>query len=427
MPPTLAELWNALLHRPARKTLSCAIPAERVTGETLQAPMDPDNPGYFQVRLAEMFAKDGRVLWKTLTPATLLVCEFKYAGDEVRSPVFVSNRMLQGADAGGPAVDKTHVRLHDTRIVGPVPYAGGDVAIFAGLFRTQIADHRKSLFNVLEKLFGGAAGGGLGAYLKLADKVSDELLGIFGMKDIECVLAERNVFGTALRPLGDGYFALLDIDERAFDATALHVHGGRLQRRVDGAMLPFDLCDYCLLRIETSATRTDYATLPFHEAFVQARKKLATRKVAEAKLALLDCLSAVEGSRDLSEDHRYRLIEYYQVEFLKARERYALLDAEPADEAHRGETDAMTAELELKRLLGRLDVHPELEQARSAIERIEAQLGEVEAGSDDRGEEPEAGMRDEGRIRRFLAQPRDRSQVSAAELVRALTVAMVDD
>jgi hypothetical protein len=424
MPAIIDKFWEAVLHRPARKTLSFAIPPDRVTGESLQSPMDPDNPGYFQVRLAEMFLRDARALWQEVTPATLLLCEFTYADKPVRSPFFVSNALLQGLDADGQTLDKTHVRFRNTRVVGPVPYAGDEVAVLTGLLRTEIGDYKKSLFSVFEKLFGVVDIGGFGANLKLVDKLTDDLLKICGMKDMKWVLAERNVFGTGPEPLRDAYFAMLDIDERELDRSTLHVVDGQLRHRVGESTRPFDACDYCLLRIETSPTRTDFATLPFHALFVGARQLLPKGKIAEAKALLVDCLSAVEGSRDLTEDHRYRLVEYYQVEFLKARERYAKLDADPTVDSHRGESDDATAALAFKQLLGRLDAYPELEPAKPALERMEARLAEVhEADVAD----PDDASSDEARIAQFLARPVPPARISAADLVRTLTIGTFAD
>jgi len=133
--------------------------------------------------------------------------------------------------------------------------------------------------------------------------------------------------------------------------------------------------------------------------------------------------------------HRHRLLAYDQVEFLKARERYALLDAEPADEAHRGASDGdeddggaamASAQVELKRMLQQLDRQALLDPARTALERIEAQLGEPDLPSaEETGAADESPAHDEARIQRFLARQRGRSGIDASELVRTLTVAMM--
>lgn len=421
------ELWRRIQGRRARKTLSISIPNDRVNGEELAGPLDPHNLGYFQIRLAEMFLRDERVLWNEWAPATLFLCEFKYGNESVRSPFFVSNQLLQGLEAAGQGLGKTGVRFRNTRVVGPVPYAGDEIAVFAGLFRTKIVDLRKSLFAVFDKLFGVVDVAGLGAYLKLAEKLSDEVLKSFGMSDIECMLAERNVFGTPTQAMRDGYFVMLNVDERELDAATLYVSNGMLQRKNGDKLIPFDVCDYCLLRIETMQTRNDYTTLPFDKYFKDAVGLLPEGKVAEGRALLIKCLNAVVTSNDLSQDHKYRLTEFYQIAFFKDQERYARLRAEPVGDASRGSRkgghpDDVTAELEIKRLRGRIDAHPELRRTKAALDQIESQLTSdgVETATDD-------GVDREANIVRYLARPCNpplagRDRISANELVTALTI-----
>lgn len=423
-----SELWDGLMRRPARKTLSLHIPPERVLDEVMPPPADLANAGYFQVRLAEMYLRDERKLLRELVPATLLMSEFKYGAQSVRLPFFVSNQMLQGMDAGGQGLDKIRVRFKDTRVVGPVPYLGDEVALFVGLFSSTIRDNKAALFAVFEKLFGAVDAGTLSSCLKLADKLSDELFKSLGHSDTECVLAERNVYGTARQPLRDGYAAMLNCESRDLDPSTLHVMEGMLHTKQGAKLQPFAQCDYCLVKTETSETRNDYTTLPFHKFWEEARGKLLRRDLAQAKAALIECQQAVLSSCDLTEDHKYRLIEFYQAAFVKDQARFMPDAAAPAghgSEITRGSGSSKGAELELKRMRARVKDQRGKPRVLSAMEQIESLVSVKPGGAVDI-EALQAPSQWEGDIARHLIQTKGRARdVSASELASALTMGML--
>jgi hypothetical protein len=343
---TLAELWTVFQQRPTRRWQSVAFPAEN--GEaSLEA-----GTGYFQVRLAEMYLRYASRLWQTYAPATLFVCDFNYGTAETRVPFFVSNKLLENAAAGAGAMERANVRFRDTRVIGPIPYLGGDVAIFAGLFRTVLADERKALFSIFEKLFGACCASGLSSYVVLADKLCDELLNTLGMEDVKCLLAERNVFGTSIRPLASGYLALVDAAPAELDARQLSVVDNSLYMSDGAGTRPMEGYDYCLLRLETSGTRDDFTTLPFHRRWKTAQANLLRRRLPEANAALLECQSELLESDDVTETDKYRLVEFYQASFLSDQHRF-MGDRPPADGergVHRGQADGTSVDVALRRL-----------------------------------------------------------------------------
>lgn len=324
------SIWEGLLRKRTRQTVTTSIPPDAAA-----APGMASGGGYFQIHLAEMYLQYERALWQTYAPATLVVCDFKYGQSDVRVPFFVSTQLLAGIAAAN--LDKTRVRFHDTRVLGPVPYVGGQVGVFAGLFRTVIKDQRKALFSVFEKIMGTPIAAGLGPYVQLADKISDELMGMLGMSDVECIVAERNVYGTSVRTLANGYLAILDCEQQALEGRELEIVGGGLHVRTSTGSQPMDLCNYCLLRLETTLTRDDVTTLPFHAKWKEAQAMLLEGKAPEAKSALMECQMALLKSDDLTEDHKYSLIEFYQAAFFKDQQRFAQMAAPPAIAVRGGE------------------------------------------------------------------------------------------
>ncbi|MDB5817671.1 MAG: hypothetical protein JWQ11_1311, partial [Rhizobacter sp.] len=227
--------------------------------------------------------------------------------------------------------------------------------------------------------------------------------------------------------------AILDVDQREFDANQLQVVGGTLQQMKGGSLQPFDLCNYCLLRIETSKTRNDFTTLPFHQSFRKAQQKLLSGTAAEAKALLVECLNGVLASADLSGEHKYQLVEYYQVAFLKDKERFSKLAMDGVDLAgaasapSRGETSEVTAELEMTLMRQRVDAHPALEATGPALRHIESQLAVADGSTTEPAATPES---EEARIASYLAARggsgaamKQRSSVD--DLVAALTVGVM--
>lgn len=321
------EFFDVLLHRRARPHITLALADDGVTAEPVGA-----EPGYFQVRLAEMALTDDRRLHQEIVPATFFLADFNYAGAIVKQPFFVSTAMLAALPAGVER-SKLRVRFVDTLVVGPTPYTGGDVALFVGLFQTVVDDRRRSMFSIFEKLFGMVDLGALAQYIKMADKLTAEIFSFLGAADIECLLAERRVIGQQALP-ASGYLAFLRPLKNEVDTTGLTVVDGSLRRRVGGVLKPVDDVDYCLVKIERLAVRNDFTNLAFHATWLKARDKMLARQTAEAQALMLECGYQVFASPDLSEDHKTQLIQFYQAKLLST----ASLLAGPAagQEAHRG-------------------------------------------------------------------------------------------
>lgn len=324
-----ADFARLVARRPARPHLTLRFP-------DAQASDTRADEGYFQIRLSEMFLTDERKFHQEIAPATLFVSDFKYAGADVRLPFFVSNGLLGGLSVDSPDLKRVRTRFTDTLVLGPTPYGGGDVALFVGLFQSVLQDRRHALFSVFEKLLGTFDLGTVSQYLKVADKLTADIFGCLGSAAVECLLAERLVIGAheAPRP---GHIALLRKPAESKEERELFVIDDCLRWRKGGKDVAVDDHDYCLVRVERMATRNDYSSMEFHRLWVQARERMLARQPAEAQAHMLECAYRILSSPDLTEDHKVRLIEFYQARLLAARK--LLLDPGSAA-ADRSGTDA---------------------------------------------------------------------------------------
>jgi hypothetical protein len=155
----------------------------------------------------------------------------------------------------------------------------------------------------------------------------------------------------------------------------------------------------------------------------------------------------VEGSPDLSEDHRYRLVEYYQLEYLRALKRHAAIDDEltGAEASTRGgdATDEdggpVSAGVELKRILHRVGREDALSEAMPVLRKMEDTVRDLPAWAgdprddapppDDETSEARADRlaREQARIQDFIQASKEPAPVSASTLARALTIGSLRD
>lgn len=271
--------------------------------------------GYFQVRLSEMFLRDERRWMQEIVPTAFVLADYQYGAERVRQPFFVGNSALSGV-AGDIDINKLRVQLRDTLVVGPTPYAGGDVGLFVGLFQSPIEDHRKTLFSVFDTLFGNLPVGMLSDYIKLADKLSGAITQVLGADGIQCRLAHYSVIGKGILPAPHYLLYVQAGTGGPLDPNGLEVRQGTLQRRTRAGLVPVDDLDYCLLRIERMAARNDYSKLDFHRVWSEARAKLFSKQPQEAQALMLACARQVLDSPDLTENHKVELIKFYQAKLL---------------------------------------------------------------------------------------------------------------
>jgi hypothetical protein len=322
-----------------------------------------------------MYLRYDRELWNGFLPATLFVCEFKHAQEAARVPFFVSNKLLTGSN-GGEQLSRAPISFRDTRIVGPVPYLGDELGILVALFKVPSSDGRKALLSIIEKVLGVVGYGSLAQYVAMADKLGDEVFACLNVGQVDCLLAERRVYGGgrgATVPLTDGYLALVNCPEGEFRQDALRVVDGRLCELRSGRPEPISQYDHCLMRIEGLESRDDYASLPFHKTWEKARKYLLGGKSGEAGAALLDCMQAILDCEELTESDKNALVQTYVANFERDKSLFATLGSlrEPAADRDGRPAEKLSGPSRMGRLRARA------QQRRAPKEGIQV-LGEIE-------------------------------------------------
>ncbi len=312
----IKELFQSLISQKTTRKLYARLREDHIKDESFAARDFTPGGSYFQVRLSEMFLKDRREYWQGYVPLGIVVSDFIYDGERRTIPFVVGNQVLKGIEK---YIDKEYVEYLNTRIVGPVPYMGDGIALFVGLFRTQVTNLAEKLFNVVETLLGAFDATQLSKYLDIAKPLSKGLSDLLGMQEVELRVGNRDEFSDMTqdsKAFREGYLAYLNCPEDRFSTEDLWVKDGRLfVGTEETALAPLKACDYCLVRIEHLSERTDYTTLPFHGKWAKAQESIFEGNLAKARSLFMELVGMVAGSPDLTRDHRYHLIQAYKANF----------------------------------------------------------------------------------------------------------------
>lgn len=311
----LERLWDIVKGRTTDRKLCFRIPDEQVFDAGNMSTIFREDDSYFGIRLSEMFIRDERVLMRTFVPLSVAITEFIYDGKKQTVPFIVGNQLLKSID---PYVQGAHVEFANTAIAGPIPYVGGDVALYTGLYRAQVNDLSRKLFNLLGGILSSFDATGLSRYLDLAAPLGAGLADLLGMKEVEFRLGKRDEFteNQSANQMKSGYLAYVNLREDELDSKTLCVKDGVLQTRSDsGSMQRFTEADYCLIKIEHTTARSDYTVLPFHKLWLSSKDLIWQGEPERAKAVFVQLVQELAKSPDLTKKHRFHLLQVYKANF----------------------------------------------------------------------------------------------------------------
>jgi hypothetical protein len=263
---TLGRLWDVIWSRTADRKLCFRIPDDQALDAADESTTFREDDSYFGIRLSEMFIRDERVLMRTFVPLSVAITEFIYDGKKQIVPYIVGNQLLKSID---PYVQGAHVEFTNTNIAGPIPYAGGGISLYMGLYRAQVNDLSQKLFSLVGSILSSFDTTGLSRYLDVAEPLGAGLADLLGMKEVEFRLGKRDEFGgnDSANQFKPGYLAYINLTERELDSSMLRVKDGALHvARNGGGLQRFTEADYCLIKIEHISERGDYTNIELSQA-----------------------------------------------------------------------------------------------------------------------------------------------------------------
>jgi hypothetical protein len=326
----LGTLMAGLIGQPAMRKFSGRIPEAHLLDTALPLKFFAADEGYFRIRLSSMFLRDRREYWRTFLPFTVVIGEFTYRGAKQTVPFLVGNQLLKSLEK---EIAGEQVEYHNTNIAGPVPYVGDDVGLFAGLFRSQVDNLAENLFAFLETIVKAFDASKISAYLNIASPLEKGLSSLLGMKQVELRLGNREVFSDkpgVPHQFKEGYLAYVNCPVDAIAADRLWVKEDSLFVGADPTSIqPLREFDHCLVQIEHLVERNDYTTLPFYPLWNDAKSRIYQGDQANARRIFLEMAQQLAVSPDLTQPHRFRLIQAFKANFEKEVALYGELGGVP--------------------------------------------------------------------------------------------------
>jgi len=260
-------------------------------------------------------------------PFTVALSEFLYDGVERSIPFFVGNDLLKKIeDHSG----NEYIEFLNTRVVGPIPYVGDDVALFVGLFRVKVADLFKNLFSFLENILSSFDATQLSKYIDIAGICSSGLASLLGIKEMDLRIGNRDVFTSKPndpKRFKECYLAYINCADGSLGPDKLWIRDDSpclFTGSDKNTAKPLRDYDYCLVRIDKLEKRNDYTKFSFHNLWNEARELIWAGKLQEAELKMAALGLEMARSPDLITDHRHELIRLYRANFEKDVEAYEL-------------------------------------------------------------------------------------------------------
>lgn len=315
---TLERFIDKLIRTPAQRRFYDQIPDSHVLDKGFSPQVFEPEKGYFQITLSEMFLRDRRHFWQGFVPLSIIMSDFIYDGKRQTIPFFVDSKLLKEIEE---CVKNVQVEYYNTRVAGPVPYIGGNVSLFVGLFRIQVDNLAENLFNFLQTIVSTFDLTVLSSYLNIARPLIGGLEDLLDMKQVQFRLGTRDEFSCKPNDphrFREGYLVFMNCPENHISTDTLWVNNGRLSVGPNRKSIkPFREYDYCLVRIEQLSERGDYTTLPFHKLWEDAKRIIYQGNHINAQWMLMELAQQLATSPDLTQDHRYYLMQVYKANFEK--------------------------------------------------------------------------------------------------------------
>ncbi|HVT29835.1 MAG TPA: hypothetical protein VHE81_17585 [Lacipirellulaceae bacterium] len=220
------------------------------------------NDDYVVLRLAEMYLRRSRVLWKEFYP---LVHAFIAYGDPAaqRNTSTVAGPG-QLKDLGSSNLDRLIGLAY--RLMGPLVYDGQDIELLAGLYSVPAEDGAKVLIDTLSQLSGVVPA--LKQVTEVANVLKSGAEGLLGLSGTGLALGIHDTLRApgagAGRPAKPGFVVAINAPQTEVPANTLWVKEGRLYEGPNPvASKPFDSTDMMLFELHRGPSRAaSWATLP---------------------------------------------------------------------------------------------------------------------------------------------------------------------
>ncbi|SDF31540.1 hypothetical protein [Sporomusa acidovorans] len=256
---------------------------------------------YFRLRLAEMFLKDDRKLFRKVVPVVSSVVSLQFGANAAQQLPNVAGPLALNLNESslGKGVQLNY------SLTNLVPYRGGTVSIDAALLAYVSKDYFQSFITLANSVSGLLTSGQLSAALKVVDSAADALQDLLdsGDKDIRLVYHNEYAGTDSLGgvSLTSGYFAVIGADAGTFHAAQLFVKNSQLCCGDDAATAqPLTGYDYMLFSVEAALYRDDFRYFAEYNSLLYTAIEKGMTNKAEGDAVIRAGMLAVFKSDDLT-------------------------------------------------------------------------------------------------------------------------------
>lgn len=269
---------------------------------------------YFEISLTEQFLKDKREYWNEYIPLTLFLTEFIYANERKSFPFVVGPDLLKSLEQ---IEGDENIRYKNTRVVGPTPYHGDNITLFAGLFRVKTKNWAVQTIGLLETVAKSFDSTKLSSYVKIAQPLLSGIEGFFGMgDDMQFRIGQRDEYRDSeihiTNVFRSGYWVMIRENQDNVIKENFWVKDSQLYYgKRKNSLKPYKESDYLLFEISLSDKRNDYETFEFHEHWENARIAVIRKNLQQAETEFESLKVKLLSSKDIIETQKNQLLLMY--------------------------------------------------------------------------------------------------------------------
>lgn len=269
---------------------------------------------YFEITLTEQFLKDRREYWNEYIPLTVFLTEFIYDKKRSAFPFVIGPDLLKSIEQ---LEGNESIRYTNTRVVGPTPYRGDNVALFSGLFRIKTRNWAKQTISLVESVAKAFDTSKLSGYLNVADPLLNGIEGFLGMDgDTQFRIGQRNEYrdsATHSREIFEsGFWVMVKEDQSNVKKENFWIKDGQLHYGTKKETIkPYRKSDYILYEINSLDIRNDYETFDFHNHWENAREAIIKKNLDQANSEFQSLTVNLLRSHDIIDPQKNQLLMMY--------------------------------------------------------------------------------------------------------------------
>lgn len=301
----LRDRWNSIWKQQAQDWTFAPLSASQVPDNLGHQTIQP-NAAYINVFLRSMrIVNVRRGLSKFYGTVHSHITVPYISGEKASFQVVSTPSNLRDIDA----VNLDRIILMNHRLLGPIPYRGGDIDMELGLFSVKSADLAGPFISVLEQL-SSAAGV---SFINVAQPFMAPLLqGVNLLLGTQGDTVLELGWATTMNPLETGYFVLIRAQRGAQNSeNTVNVESLKVNpdfKLVDDKGQPLSSFPYMVVSIEASSERDNWFEIPeLADARNKLEKELKTGSEQSAQQAFAMLKRLILTSPDLIDEDASKL------------------------------------------------------------------------------------------------------------------------